>query len=279
MQLSSVIAESSTELQYGTKIPSKGAGPSDVKRPVGLNRTLLNANPFLALNGALTGEDVLSRRSEGLSSPATNPDHPSLGIGKRLFDILFSAAVLLAVSPVLLICGLAVRLGSKGPIFFKQRRYGKDGQTFFIIKFRTMVADAESVLNRYLEVSPEAKREWAADRKLRKDPRVTRIGSFMRRFSIDELPQFWNVLTGDMSVVGPRPIVSAEIPFYGEDFTAYCQVRPGITGLWQVSGRNDTGYPHRVALDSKYVNSWTPRLDAGILVRTVSTVVTAAGAY
>ncbi len=142
-----------------------------------------------------------------------------------------------------------------------------------------MVPNAESVLSAYLALDPKAKAEWEADRKLKNDPRVTRAGAIMRKFSLDEVPQFWNVLKGDMSVVGPRPIVQAEVHYYAEDFANYAAVRPGITGLWQVSGRNDVSYPNRVALDSKYVRSWSLAMDFGIIFRTVSAVLRSAGAY
>ena len=142
-----------------------------------------------------------------------------------------------------------------------------------------MVPNAEAVLSAYLALDPKAKAEWEADRKLRKDPRVTRAGALMRKLSLDEVPQFWNVLRGEMSVVGPRPIVQAEVQYYSDDFVKYAAVRPGITGLWQVSGRNDVSYANRVALDCKYVRFWSLGMDLKILFRTVSAVLRSAGAY
>jgi lipopolysaccharide/colanic/teichoic acid biosynthesis glycosyltransferase len=130
-----------------------------------------------------------------------------------------------------------------------------------------------------LEGDPKAKQEWEKDQKLRNDPRITPLGRFLRRTSVDELPQFWNVLTGDMSVVGPRPIVGSEVRFYLSAMETYSAVRPGVTGLWQVSGRNDTGYTKRIALDCQYVRSWSARLDLSILLRTIKAVVVSAGAY
>ena len=262
-----------------TRLPAKGNKTHLGATLSATNADVFASNSFLALNGALAAGDVLSRPQPGLAEAKLTFEHPALGFSKRAFDVVFAAAVLIMLLPILVVCGLAVAIESRGPIFFKQKRIGHKGSPFSIVKFRTMVPNAEAVLAEYLEKNLEAKREWAADRKLRNDPRVTRIGRLMRRFSVDELPQFWNVLKGDMSVVGPRPIVNAEVPFYGEDFRAYCHVRPGITGLWQVSGRNDTGYPYRVALDSQYVNDWTSKLDATIILRTFKTVVSAAGAY
>ena len=222
---------------------------------------------------------------------SANPDHHgpqldpgvlrslSFRFGKRLFDVAFSAAALIMLSPVLLVCVIAILIDSPGPVLFRQRRLGKGGKEFRIVKFRTMRPDAEAVLNDLLERDPVARAEWQKDRKLRADPRVTRVGRFLRRSSLDELPQFWNVLAGEMSVVGPRPIVSAEIPLYRRAWNAYCAVRPGVTGLWQVSGRNDTGYERRVQLDQEYVSRWSATLDVNIVFRTIRCIVDAAGAY
>jgi lipopolysaccharide/colanic/teichoic acid biosynthesis glycosyltransferase len=142
-----------------------------------------------------------------------------------------------------------------------------------------MVPDADAVLTKYLETHPELKEEWLRDQKLRNDPRITRTGRFLRKTSLDELPQLWNVLRGEMSLVGPRPIVEAEIERYGANFALYTRVLPGLTGLWQVSGRNDTTYPERVALDSYYVRNWSVWLDLYILARTVWVVLAGKGAY
>ncbi len=241
-----------------------------------------NAGPasadLLNLNGSLVGAGLLSRPERELFR-AERLKKASFRVGKRAFDVVFAACALLVLLPVLLACALLIRAESSGPILFRQRRLGKGGNAFHIVKFRTMVPNAESVLNRVLESDPVARAEWEKDRKLRNDPRITRLGRFLRKSSLDELPQFWNVLVGDMSVVGPRPIVNAEIPFYKQAYGAYCAVRPGITGLWQISGRNDTGYGQRVELDCKYVSSWSALLDLRIVFSTVRTVLTAAGAY
>lgn len=200
-------------------------------------------------------------------------------IAKRVLDFTFSLAGVIALSPVFLFLMLAVRLSSKGPIFYGQPRYGKDGRIFKALKFRSMVPDADRILADYLAAHPEYLFEWQKDHKLKNDPRVTGIGKWLRRLSLDELPQLFNVLAGQMSLVGPRPIVKAEIEKYGRRFGLYSRVRPGITGLWQVSGRNNTTYEQRMALDEYYVHNWSVWFDAYILLRTVKTVLYAEGAY
>ena len=243
------------------------------------------SNSTAAYLALVESSDLLLRSCTlglSLATPryGTKPSqHPSIAIGKRSFDILASVAALVVFLPVLIVCAVAILLESGGPVFFRQSRLGLRGTPFSIVKFRTMVQDAESVLERHLQSNPAARREWEADQKLRDDPRVLWIGKFVRKFSLDELPQLWNVLRGDMSLVGPRPIVSKEIQRYREAFREYCKVRPGITGLWQVSGRNDTGYAERVALDCTYVSQWSFLLDVGIIIKTLSVVIKAAGAY
>jgi undecaprenyl-phosphate galactose phosphotransferase len=205
--------------------------------------------------------------------------HMSFRVGKRLFDILFAAVALLLMTPVLLVCGACICATSDGPALFRQRRLGRNGKDFSIVKFRTMLPDAEMLLHKVLASDPRAKQEWERDQKLRNDPRITPLGRFLRRSSMDELPQFWNVLTGDMSIVGPRPIVRSEERFYLDAMETYSAVRPGITGLWQVSGRNDTGYSTRVMLDCEYVRSWSIWLDLRILLKTIKAVFTRTGTY
>jgi exopolysaccharide production protein ExoY len=203
----------------------------------------------------------------------------SFRVGKRLFDILFAAAALLVLAPIFLVCAACICVTSGGSVLFRQRRLGRRGKDFSIVKFRTMLPNAEALLHKVLESDPGAKQEWERDQKLRNDPRVTPLGRFLRRTSMDELPQFWNVLIGDMSLVGPRPIVRSEMRFYLSAMEIYSAVRPGITGLWQVSGRNDTGYSRRIALDCQYVRTWSTWLDLCILLRTLNPVVLFAGAY
>jgi len=198
---------------------------------------------------------------------------------KRSLDVL----AILALSPILLplTAGIAllVKLSSPGPIFFSHRRIRRRGEFFSMWKFRTMCVNSAEVLEEYLHAHPEARAEWLRTHKLKKDPRVTRIGNFLRRTSLDELPQLWNVLSGTMSLVGPRPIVAAEVEKYGPYFADYCLVKPGVTGLWQVSGRSRTSYPERVQLDRRYAREWSLGLDTAILVRTITSVVNQDGAY
>jgi len=170
-------------------------------------------------------------------------------------------------------------LSSPGPIFYSHRRIRKGGAFFSMWKFRTMCVNSAEVLEEYLARHPEARSEWNRTHKLRDDPRITPIGSFLRRYSVDELPQLWNVLTGQMSLVGPRPIVAAEVEKYGDCFDCYCRVKPGLTGLWQVSGRSTLSYETRVALDCEYVEHWSLTGDVRILSKTYSSVVNQDGAF
>ena len=198
---------------------------------------------------------------------------------KRGLDI---SLVLLCLPLLLLMIAsiaLAIRVTSPGPIFFSHRRIRGHGRFFSMWKFRTMCVNSAEVLETHLAASPAARAEWRKDHKLKFDPRVTRVGEFLRRTSLDELPQIWNVLTGSMSLVGPRPIVAAEVEKYGDFFADYCLVKPGVTGLWQVSGRSQLSYPERVQLDHHYAHHWTLTADLRILCRTLSSVVNQDGAY
>jgi len=196
-----------------------------------------------------------------------------------LFDWTLAAALLVFFAPIMLVVAALVYLQDGGPVFFAHRRIGRGGQTFPCLKFRSMAVDAEARLSRLLEASAEARAEWARDHKLKNDPRITPLGAFLRRSSLDELPQLFNVLRGEMRFVGPRPIVQAEVARYGRRFRDYCSVKPGITGLWQVSGRNDTSYRRRVAIDSVYARARTPKLDLQILAMTVPAVLLKRGSY
>jgi Undecaprenyl-phosphate galactose phosphotransferase WbaP len=197
---------------------------------------------------------------------------------KRAFDVVVSALSLLLLSPLFAYLILRIRL-DHGPAFFAHQRIGLDGKPFPCYKFRTMVPNAAQVLERLLSENELARREWEDTYKLKDDPRVTRIGAFLRRTSLDELPQLWNVMIGHMSLVGPRPIVSAELERYGDDAFYYLEARPGITGVWQVSGRSDTDYEFRVYLDSWYVKNWSLWYDIVILIKTIRVVLTRTGAY
>lgn len=205
--------------------------------------------------------------------------HRRSALAKRTIDIVVGTTAILALTPVLIAIATAIKLTSPGPVLYGQNRYGRNGMVFKALKFRTMVVNAEEVLSHSLLANPLLLAEWQRDHKLKNDPRVTRIGRWLRRSSLDELPQLLNVLTGQMSLVGPRPIVAAEIPKYGRGYSLYTRVLPGITGLWQVSGRNNTTYEERVAFDEYYVHNWSVWLDGYILFRTIKTVLTGDGAY
>lgn len=194
-------------------------------------------------------------------------------------DIGIAFLLLILLAPIMLMVAMLVSLEGGGTPIYGHRRYGKDGRTFLCYKFRSMALDADARLARLLSSDPAARAEWLRDHKLRDDPRVTRIGRFIRKTSIDELPQLFNILRGEMSLVGPRPIVAAEVRRYGRRFVDYCSVRPGITGIWQISGRNDTGYRRRVAMDSLMARRMSPQLYARVLLGTARCVVTRQGAY
>ncbi|WP_161881799.1 undecaprenyl-phosphate galactose phosphotransferase WbaP [Deinococcus alpinitundrae] len=198
---------------------------------------------------------------------------------KRVIDLLMSVTGTVAISPILLLIVIAIKFDSSGPAVYRARRLGRDGRLFDCFKFRSMHRDADTKLKEVLDADPMLRLEFAATHKLKDDPRVTRVGNFLRRTSLDEFPQLLNVIMGEMSLVGPRPIVEAEIAKYGEIYTAYKQVRPGMTGYWQANGRSDTSYDERVAMDKFYVTNWTPWLDLIILMQTVKVVVAGKGAY
>jgi len=210
--------------------------------------------------------------------PALYGHHRTYELSKRCLDVVGAAAAIFVLSPLIIgiiLCGF----GSRGPALFKHRRVGQGGKVFNCLKFRTMVPNADKVLQDLLDSDREIKEEWLRDHKLRHDPRVTRLGRFLRRTSLDELPQLWNVLRGEMSLVGPRPVVPDELQRYGNKVKTFLSARPGITGLWQVSGRNDTDYRRRVALDVCYVRSRSVVLDIYILLKTLPVVFARSGAY
>lgn len=200
-------------------------------------------------------------------------------ISKRILDIVISSCLLVALIPLFILIAIAIKVTDEGPVFFAHRRIGISGRYFKAWKFRTMVNNPEGILERYLLENPESRLEWERDQKLRRDPRVTSIGRFLRKASLDELPQLWNVLRNEMSLVGPRPIIQAEIERYGAAFDFYKSVKGGLTGLWQVSGRNDTTYEERVRLDTMYARNWSVWLDLFILYRTIGVILFRDGAY
>jgi len=200
-------------------------------------------------------------------------------LAKRIFDFILTIIGGILISPILVILAVIVGIDNKGRIIFAHRRVGRKGKPFPCYKFQTMVPDAQERLEEYLRENPEARKEWEASFKLTNDPRVTKLGTFLRKTSLDELPQLWNVLMGDMSLVGPRPIVVKEVKFYGENIEEYYMVPPGITGMWQVNGRSDTTYEERVAMDTWYVRNWSVWIDLVYLFKTVKAVFTGKGAY
>ncbi len=204
---------------------------------------------------------------------------PGPRFAKFMIDLFLTLIGGLLLLPILIGVAILIRLDSPGPIFYGQMRIGQGGRRFKAWKFRSMVRDADQVLERYLQVHPELREAWETAHKLKNDPRVTRVGRFLRRTSLDELPQLWNILRGEMSLVGPRPIVDEEIWRYGDKLSLYSKVTPGLTGMWQVSGRNDISYEERVNLDAYYVRNWSVWLDIYILLKTVWVVFIGEGAY
>lgn len=235
----------------------------------------------------MVSEDVVRQKSEqaprvapGAGQPPERPDALGSNRLKRTFDLaLLVLGFPLWATALGLLAG-ALWLQDQGSIFYKHKRIGFRGDTFFMWKFRTMVEDSDQVLQRYLDTNPEAVEEWLATQKLKNDPRVTPVGRILRRYSLDELPQTLNVLQGDMSLVGPRPIYDPnEVSQWGDLFEYYKQARPGLTGLWQVSGRNNTTYAERIAYDISYVTGWSLKLDCSLIARTARVVLTGEGAY
>ena len=197
---------------------------------------------------------------------------------KRCLDVVGAVMLGAAFSPFIVCIVAWIRL-TGSPVIYGHRRVGRNGKVFRCLKFRTMVPDADKVLRELLEHDAELKAEWFRDHKLRRDPRITRLGRFLRRTSLDELPQLWNVFRGEMSLVGPRPVVWDELSKYGRQVTTYLAARPGITGLWQVNGRSDTSYRRRVAMDVYYARNQSLAFDLQILVKTTRVVLFGHGAY
>lgn len=194
-------------------------------------------------------------------------------------NVSIAVAALVFFLPLMILVALAIWCQDRGPIFFAHKRIGRGGSKFPCLKFRSMAVDAQERLQDLLARDPAAREEWERDHKLRNDPRVTRLGAFLRKTSLDELPQLINVIRGEMDVVGPRPIVDDEVAKYGARFKHYCSVNPGITGLWQVSGRNDTSYRSRVAMDCVYARSKSIGLDLKVMAATVPAVLMRKGSY
>ena len=212
------------------------------------------------------GDSVESPRPIGLTS-------------KRVIDIILAVSGIILLAPLLIICFVVTVATSPGPALFRHKRVGFNGKYFDCLKFRTMVTDAPERLRQLLDSDPVAAAEWAANRKLRHDPRVTAIGDILRKSSLDELPQLFNVLKGDMSIVGPRPVTEDELVRYSSAISAYLACRPGITGLWQVSGRSSTTYRKRIACDTFYARKWSMALDAKIVIVTIPALLLSDNAY
>lgn len=215
--------------------------------------------------------------SHRLDEPTPYCLSTSQRVAKRALDIAGALFFLSIFGLFYVAIALAVRLCMGGPVHYWQHRIGQGGRSFRFYKFRSMVVNADEILERHLAENPKAREEWNAFQKLADDPRITPLGKVMRKFSIDELPQFFNVLKGDMSLVGPRPCMTRQRSLYGQHWRRYCEMRPGLTGLWQVSGRNRLSYAARVELDMAYASQWSLWLDVKILARTVWVVLRSDG--
>jgi len=200
-------------------------------------------------------------------------------IFKRFFDIFLSLFILIILSPLMMLIVALLYIFNNGTVFFQQARLGMQAEPFNLYKFRTMKKNSHKLLDKYLDKNHKAQKEWESNQKLYDDPRITKIGWFLREYSLDELPQFINVIKGEMSIVGPRPIVKDEISKYNKFFNSYITVRPGITGLWQVSGRNNTTYNERIDYDIYYIKNMSFILDFYIILKTIPAILAKDGAY
>jgi lipopolysaccharide/colanic/teichoic acid biosynthesis glycosyltransferase len=256
------------------------------QRPQRIGREL-HASSEVAVDAGLTHEAIPRelrlhpvRADAGTTAiPRPRANHRNgwaESVFRRTFDVVGAVILGAVFAPLMVVIALLLK-HRHGSIIYRHRRIGRDGRAFECLKFRTMVADADNVLDELLDQHPEMKAEWVRDHKLRHDPRITPVGRFLRHTSLDELPQLWNVVRGEMSLVGPRPVVREELMRYGRNLPTYLSARPGITGLWQVMGRNDTSYRRRVALDVYYVRKQNLLLDLFILLKTTRVVVTGGG--
>jgi exopolysaccharide production protein ExoY len=226
---------------------------------------------------------VFDAQAEARSFEAISAEFPIASFQYRVFKPLLDLLIVFLVLPVALPLGILVaalvRFTSKGSVLFRHRRIGRFQKPLYVWKFRTMYEDSDHLLERHLNSDAGARQEWEQTQKLRDDPRITPIGRMLRKTSLDEIPQLLNVLAGDMSIVGPRPIVDEERPKYGKHFPTYTSAVPGITGLWQVSGRCDVNYPERVLLDVQYVEEWSLWMELKILFKTIRVILRSKGAY
>jgi Undecaprenyl-phosphate galactose phosphotransferase WbaP len=256
--------------------PSTSRMPSLESQATAFSRMIVISDLY-----GVSGADVIAHDMQGVLALELRRNLLSRNslYAKRVMDLVLLCLSLVVTLPLAAVISLAILVESGQPVIFGHLRIGKDGKPFTAWKFRSMIGGADQALTKAVDNLPELREEWNSRQKLRMDPRLTRVGRALRRTSMDELPQLWNVLLGQMSLVGPRPIVADEIPRYGEAIRLYTQVPPGLTGLWQVSGRSDTTYAERVRLDTHYVRSWSIWMDIVILVRTVWIVLAGTGAY
>ena len=221
--------------------------------------------------------DLIDTRGD-FGSESVAIAQPVGSLSKRLIDVILALSGIAILAPLFIICFLAIFLTSPGPVLFRHRRIGFNGKSFGCLKFRTMEKNADRRLQELLAADPVLATEWNETRKLEHDPRITAIGGILRKSSLDELPQLFNVLRGDMSIVGPRPVTQEELPRYSTSVTSYLACRPGITGLWQVSGRSTTTYAKRIACDAFYARNWSMALDTKIIIVTIPSLLSE-GAY
>ena len=257
-------------------MPKAGSAPA-IARPVAqeapaVRQDIVDRLPWLLLTRPDTVV-ALAVAYESMTPHEVGTEQAVTCRRKRLGDLAIAASGLLVLFPILVVIMLLLKLVDRGGLFLAHTRVGLRGRPFPCYKFRTMVPDAEERLRQILNSDPILAEQWRSERKLKYDPRVTTIGRFLRKTSLDEVPQFINVLRGDMSCVGPRPVTAEEHIRYGEASGDYAKVRPGLTGLWQVCGRSHRGYAERIALDRLYVHAWSLRLDLAILIRTIPTVL------
>ena len=194
---------------------------------------------------------------------------------KRIIDVIISIIGLIVLSPIFLILAIIIKLDSKGPVFFAHTRYGKDGKKFKMYKFRTMYENAQDMIN---DFTPEQMKEWKENFKLQDDPRITKVGKFLRKTSLDELPQIVNIIKGDLSIIGPRPVIEEELEKYGDNKDKFLSVTPGLTGYWQANGRSSTTYEQRMEMELYYIDNISPKLDVKIFFKTIESVIKKVGA-
>ncbi len=221
-------------------------------------------------------------KSDIAERPLNQGDRPPRGLRPvfgRALDLVLAFSALVVFAPLMLMVAVLVAAERSGPILFRHTRIGLHGKPFRLLKFRSMHVNGDAILAAHIAANPAAADEWALDHKLRDDPRVTALGIFLRKSSLDELPQLFNVLFGEMSIVGPRPIVQSEVARYGRFFKAYCSVRPGITGIWQVSGRNNVSYRRRILMDALYARRKCVALDVKLILATIPAVLARKGSY